>query len=262
MLAMITLLSLCAYLVWGKDGVWLILISFSSFLLVIPKISPASLMRLYRAQTLDDQNFPFGAMIIKRLARRADLPVTPQLYYVPSPSLDAFSTGNKSSSAIAITSGMLQTLNVRELTGVLAHEISHIRNNDIWIMILANLISHLTSVMAHLGILLLILNLPFLLAGEISWLLVALLIFSPLISRLMQLTLSRLREFDADLFAVSLTDDPQGLAQALQKLDYFTGQSWMQIIYPGRRVPGLSVLRTHPPTKQRVDRLLSLARHS
>lgn len=260
-LAMIVLLAFCAYLVWGKDGIWLILASFSSLLVVIPNISPNHLMHLYRAQLLDSGNFPFGAILINRLARLADLPTTPQLYYLPSLSLNAFSTGNRRNSAIAITQGMLKTLNERELTAVLAHEISHIHNNDIWIISLANLISQLTSVMARIGIILLFLNLPFLLAGEISWLLVTLLIFSPIISKLMQLTLSRIREYDADLFAVSLTNDPQGLARALQKIDYIEGRLWRYVIYPGRLTSGPSIFLTHPPTKQRVDRLLALTRH-
>jgi len=257
-LAMLTLLAFCAYLVWGKQGIWLILASFSSLLVVIPNISPNYLMHLYRAEPLDSGNFPFGALLISRLARLADLPTTPHLYHVPSLSLNAFSTGNQNNSAIAITLGMLKALNERELAAVLAHEISHIRNNDIWIISLANLISHLTSVMARVGILLLILNLPFLFGGEISWLLVTLLILSPLISKLMQLTLSRIREYGADLFAVSLTNDPQGLAQALQKIDYIEGRLWKYLFYPRKRTPGPSILLTHPPTKQRVDRLLAL----
>jgi heat shock protein HtpX len=257
-LAMLTLLALCAYLIWGKDGIWLVLVSFTTFLIVTPWISPIWLMRLYRAQPLNDYDFPFGAVLVRQLSKSAGLPVAPQLYYIPSAGLNAISTGHTHNSAIAVTDGLLKFLNKRELAGVLAHEISHIHNNDIWIMGLANLIGRLTSVMSQIGILLLILNLPFLLAGEIPWLLVALLIFSPLVSTILQLGLSRIREYDADLYAVSLTDDPQGLAQALQKLDYIETGLWRRVFSPGGYSSLPSILRSHPPTKRRIERLLSL----
>lgn len=257
-LAMLTLLALCVYLIWGKDGIWLVLVSFTTFLIVTPWISPVWLMRLYRAQPLNDYDFPFGAVLVRRLSRSAGLPVAPQLYYIPSAGLNAISTGHTHNSAIAVTDGLLKFLNKRELAGVLAHEISHIHNNDIWIMGLANLIGRLTSVMSQIGIVLLILNLPFLLAGKIPWLLVALLIFSPLVSTILQLGLSRIREYDADLYAVSLTDDPQGLAQALQKLDYIETGLWRKILFPGGYSSLPSILRSHPPTKRRIERLLSL----
>ncbi len=260
MLSMLALLAFCAYLVWGKNGIWLVLVSFSSFFIITPRISPTWLMHLYQAQPLDDSNFPEGVRLVKQLARSADLPVAPRLYYLPSASPNAFSAGQRGNSTIAITQGILRIMNKRELAGVLAHEISHIHNNDLWIMGLADLISRLTSLMARVGIILLIFNLPFLFSGEISWLLVALLIFSPYISIIMQLSLSRLREYEADLFAVGLTDDPQGLAQALQKLEYFEGKLWQRIFLPSRPKLEPSILRSHPPTKQRVERLLSLAR--
>ena len=261
-LAMITLLAFCSYLIWGIEGIWLVTAMFISVLLVTPSISPTWLMRLYRAQILDEYSFPQGIAIINQLAHLANLPTVPKLYYIFSPSLNAFSAGHPQNSAIAITEGILESLNKRELSCVLAHEISHIRNNDLWIMGLADLISQLTSVMAQLGIILLIFNMPFMFAGEISWLLVCLLIFSPLISSIMQLTLSRIREYDADLFAANLTNDPQGLAQALQKVGYFETKPWQRKLFSRGRTQIPSFLRSHPSTNQRIERLLALAHHS
>lgn len=261
-MAMITLLSFCSYLIWGKDGIWLVSAIFLSLMLVTPTISPDWLMRLYHAQILDESNFPQGTAIIKQLARLANLSAVPKLYYILSPELNAFSAGRHRNSAVAITEGLLESLNQRELIAVLAHEISHIRNNDLWIMGLADLINQLTSVMAQVGILLLIFNIPFLFEGEISWFLVTLLISSPLISSIMQLTLSRVREYDADLFAVNLTNDPQGLAQALEKIGYFESGPWQRVISHRGCTLVPALFRSHPSSGQRIERLLTLAKHS
>ena len=84
------------------------------------------------------------------------------------------------------------------------------------------------------------------------------LILAPTIGSLLQLALSRAREFDADLKAATLTRDPAGLASALRKLDRYQGAFWEEIVLPGRRMPEPSLLRTHPPTAERIERLLSL----
>jgi heat shock protein HtpX len=162
--------------------------------------------------------------------------------------------------SIAITDGMLRTLTLRELTGVLAHELSHIRNNDLWIMNLADSISRLTSAMAFMGTLLVFVSLPLMLFGAVSFplILVILLVFAPTIGSLLQLALSRAREYDADLDAAGLTGDPVGLASALEKLERLQVGGWERIMFPGRRMPDPSLLRTHPPTEERIRRLLSL----
>lgn len=259
---MACLLALCSYLVWGKDGIWLILINFLFFLFLAPKFSPYLIMRLYHAEALDETSAFYYVRLLTEIAERAELPKVPELFYIPSSTLNAFSVGSRKNSAIAVTDGLLRLLNKREMAGVLAHEVSHIRHNDLWIMGMADLISRLTALMAHIGILLLILNLPFILEGEISWLLIGLLIISPSVSILLQLSLSRLREFNADLFAAKLTGDPRGLATALTKLDYYQGGYWKYILTPGRYIPDPSALRSHPQTEKRVERLMSLIKET
>ena len=162
-----------------------------------------------------------------------------------------------------MTSGLLKALNLRELAGVLAHEISHVRHNDMRIMGLADMISRMTRTMSLIGMLLLMVNLPLIVAGAatVPWLLVLLLVFAPTIGSLLQLALARTREYDADIDAAGLTGDPLGLASALTKLERQGGRFWEEIVLPGRRIPDPSLLRTHPSTEERVRRLMDLQGH-
>lgn len=175
--------------------------------------------------------------------------------------MNAFAVGRSSASAIGITDGILRALSGRELLGVIAHEVSHIRNDDIFVMGLADLLTRATHVLCLLGQILLLLSLPYALSVNtlpFSWWVIPLLIAAPTLSALMQLALSRTREFDADLNASELTGDPEGLASALQRMDHLQGNWFERILLPGRHDPGPSLLRTHPDADQRVRRLLAL----
>jgi heat shock protein HtpX len=114
--------------------------------------------------------------------------------------------------------------------------------------------------MTMAGGLLLIINLPLLLLGraQVSWTFILLLLFAPTVATLLQLGLSRAREYDADLEAAELTGDPAGLASGLNKLEHQGAGLWERIFMPGRRLPEPSLLRSHPPTEERVRRLLAL----
>jgi heat shock protein HtpX len=197
---------------------------------------------------------------MEELAQRAQLPYVPALYYVPSRMLNAFAVGTRRNAAIGLTDGLLRGLNLRELTGVLAHEMSHIRNNDMRSMSVADVISRVTNLFSTFGKFLLLVNLPLIFMGSapISWWAILLLIVAPFISGLLQLALSRTREFDADLDAIQLTHDPVGLMNALQKLEYYATNIWQQVLFPGRGVPDPSIFRTHPHTKDRLARLQEL----
>jgi heat shock protein HtpX len=174
--------------------------------------------------------------------------------------VNAFAVGSPEHSAIGITAGLLRGLDRRELAGVLAHEISHIRRRDTWVMSLADLITRATHGLSVIGQVLLLLNFPLLLMGALTvpWTAVLLLILAPTLSGLLQLALSRAREYDADLGAVELTGDPRGLASALGRLERLNA-GWIERIFlPGRRVPDPSLLRTHPSTAERIRRLHEL----
>ena len=257
---MLGLLVACMALLFGEDGAIWGVVGWGVALLFSPHVSPRLVLGLYRGERLGPADFPDGFAALRRLAERAGLERLPALYYVPSAAVNAFTLGSLSDAAIAITDGMLRTLTLRELTGVLAHEISHVRNNDLWIMSLADSISRLTGMMAFAGMVLIFVSLPMMLVGLVSFplLLIVLLIFAPTVGSLLQLALSRAREYDADLDAAGLTGDPVGLASALEKLERLQVGGWERILFPGRGMPDPSLLRTHPPTGERVRRLLAL----
>ena len=260
LLTMALFLTLLGTLLWGPDGVWFMLTVGAMAVLLGPTVSPQWVMRLYGARKLSADEAPALHQMVRELAERADIGHVPEIYYLPSSMLNAFAVGNSRQSAIAVTDGLLRHLTQRELFGVLAHEISHVRNNDLFVMGLADTFSRATSTLSLMGQFLLLLNLPLILlsGATISWFAIFLLVFAPTLSSLAQLALSRTREFDADLGAAWLTRDPEGLASALEKIEQIQG-SWLERIFmPGRGIPEPSVLRTHPDTSERIARLMSL----
>ena len=258
--AMAGFLALLGWLVWGPDGILLLVVVGVFGVLMNPSVSPWWVMRLYGARPISPRQAPQLWSLVQRLTVRAQLQNTPDLYHVPSSMLNAFAVGTRRQAAVAVTDGLLRNLETREIVGVLAHEISHIRNNDLWVMGLADLFSRATNLLSLVGQFLLVLNLPLLLFGQevFNWFAILLLIFAPNLSALAQLALSRTREYDADLNAARMTSDPEGLARALAKIERVQG-GWLERIFmPGRRVPEPSLLRTHPRTDERIARLLAL----
>lgn len=255
-------LAALGWLLWGGVGVVVLLVFGIVGVFMNPSLSPTWVMRMYGASRLGQGQAPGLTAALAALAQRAGLPSMPDLYYVPSRMLNAFAVGHPARSAIAVTDGLLNQLEDRELLGVLAHEMSHIHNNDLWVMGLADMFSRATSFLSLFGQLLLIVNLPLVMTGyaAINWLAIALLIFAPNLSALAQLALSRTREYDADLNAARLTGDPEGLASALAKIERVQGGWLERILLPGRRVPEPSLLRTHPRTEDRIRRLADLRR--
>jgi heat shock protein HtpX len=253
-------LALLGWLLWGRDGL-LVLVSVGVVaVLANPAFSPWLVMRMYGARPLSHHEAPLLWQVMLALTARADLTSSPQIFYIPSRMLNAFAVGTREQSAIAVTDGLLRRLDRDELIGVLAHEVSHIRSNDLWVMGLADLFSRATNLLSLLGQFLLLLNLPLILFSQvtISWWAILLLIFAPNLSALAQLALSRTREYDADLNAARLTGNPEGLARALAKIERVQG-GWLERIFlPGRRVPEPSLLRTHPETEERIARLMAL----
>ena len=253
-------LALLGWLLWGRVGLLMLIGIGATAVFLNPTKSAGWVMRLYGASSIGSDRAPGLWNLVGLLAVRAGLETRPALYYVPSSVLNAFAVGNRRHSAIAVTDGLVRGLNKSELVGVLAHEMSHIRNNDLWVMGLADVFSRATSLLSLIGQFLLLLNLPLILFSTltISWSAILLLIFAPLLSSLAQLALSRAREYDADLNAVRLTGDPDALASALAKIERRQGGWFEKILMPGRGIPEPSLLRTHPETAQRIERLLSL----
>jgi heat shock protein HtpX len=257
---MVLICSALGWLMWGTLGL-IMLALFTVLLMTIgPKLSPQLIFKMYRARKLSDREAPVIIQIVEELSRRANLHRVPQIYYLPSRMINAFTVGTKYNAAIGLTDGLIRNLTTRELSGVLAHEISHAASNDLWVMGLADMVSQLVRAMSWIGFFLLLIHLPMFMLGltQIPWLFILLLIVAPNLTVLLQLALSRTREYDADLDAVKLTSDPRGLAMGLAKLEKLQGNLFERIFFPGRRVPEPSVLRTHPVTEDRIRRLLEL----
>ncbi|HLS68836.1 MAG TPA: zinc metalloprotease HtpX [Kiloniellales bacterium] len=260
LIAMGLLLIFCAFLLLGPTASLWAALGWLLAVVVGPRMEPAAALTMVGAQPLPRESFPRGYAILDHLSERARLQRNPPLYYLPSRQLNAFTVGRHREAAIAVTGGLLQHLNGREFAAVMAHEIGHIVNHDLWVMNLADSLSRLTRILGTLGVMLLFFGLPLLLAGGggISWFLGALLLaLAPTLASLLQLALSRTREFDADLEAVALTGDPEGLISALSKLERQQHGIWQFLTGQGRR-DAPSLLRSHPATAERIERLKSL----
>jgi len=257
------ILALATWMMWGWSGVFGALVVLTALVFLGPHLPPEAVMRLYRGQKIEpDADNQLNALL-NVLAHRADLPDRPALYVIPSLTINAFAAGSPTHSAVAITEGLLRRLSMREIAGVLAHEISHIRNNDLWVLGIADIVTRFLQVLSYVALGLALMNIIAAIDGHqyVSWWLIALLYLAPLASSLLQLGLSRAREFDADLEAAALTGDPTGLAGALSNQEQHTGHFWEDLMFPvpARRVPHPSLLRSHPTTQARIDRLMLIA---
>jgi len=259
--AMVSLFGLLGWMIFGEFGVFWALMIASFILVSTPKLSPLIVLRVYGARMLSPEDTSGLYRIVFELSRRAGLRVVPRLYYVPSRVMNAFSVGSQRSSAIALSDGLIRLLSTRELAGVLAHEISHIKNNDLRLHALADMMTRVTSMLSFFGQVLIVFYLPmiFFADAQIPLFFILTLIFAPALSVLLQLALSRTREFDADLSAVRLTNDPKGLASALQKMESYDRSIWDILVKPGKKDPHPSILRTHPYTLKRIERIMQLS---
>ena len=261
LLAIASLSGLAGWVLGGSAGAAWALILALALALFAPRMSPAMLMRMYRARPLHAAELPVLHEVVADMAARAGLSRTPRLFLIPSQVMNAFAVGGRDDAVIAVTSGLLNRLDMDELTSVVAHEISHILHGDIQAMTLADIFSRITGVFSTIGKILLIINLPLLLLGEItiSWGLVFVLLGAPGVSMLLQLALSRTREFEADASAARLTGAPLALARALARIEYQQGSLFDRLFFPGRREQEPSLLRSHPVTDERVARLKAMA---
>ncbi len=226
------------------------------------------------AKPVTERNEPQLYTIVRHLSDRAGLPM-PKLYAAPSSQPNAFATGrNPSRAAIVVNEGLLRQLSERELTGVLAHEMSHIRHRDILIASVAATLAASITWLAQM------MQWEMLLGGgrdrrNQNWLGdLALMILAPIAATLIQLAISRSREYKADAGAAHLTRDPDGLADALAKLNHVsrfgtdsagTGRrkqpaaaaamAHMYIVNPLRGQELSKLFSTHPPTEERIKRL-------
>jgi heat shock protein HtpX len=268
MAGLIALLGLVGRAVGGLDGMLFFVGIGVVMNFVMYWFSDRLALAAHRAQPVTPAEAPTLYRIVDRLTRRAGLPM-PRLYLIPSPAANAFATGrNPSHAAVAVTEGILHLLTERELEAVLAHELSHVKNRDVLIATIAAAVAGIISTVGHVAM--------FFGGGSrdgerggglaaIAWLIVA-----PLIAVLIQLAISRSREYGADASGAALSGDPEALASALARLEQTQGvrpyefagpaTAHLFIVNPlrGRAASIMNLLSTHPPVEQRIERLLAM----
>jgi heat shock protein HtpX len=253
-----------ALMAWSLFGnralIWGALIAVAAMALT-PRISPQALFSMYGGRLLHPFLAPGLQELAAELSARARLSAVPRLYLIPSPQANAMSVGSRTESAVGVTQGLLDSLTMRELAGVMAHEIGHIAAGDLLVMGLARTAGQITSALAFVGRILVLVNLPFLFMGGVAvpWLFVILLVGAPLVSTGLQTALSRSREYAADEAAVDLTSDAEGFASALRKIDERSNLVSRLFGLPGAP-RGSSLFSTHPPNEERIKRLLAQTR--
>ncbi|MFG6179225.1 zinc metalloprotease HtpX [Halomonas sp. THAF12] len=255
-------LSLPGYLMAGLGGVLIGLAAVTVATLATSRVPARLILTQAGAGRLAPSQAPEIHALLARLYARAGLRSPPQLYYAASPELNAFAVGGPRDGGIAITEGLLRSLTLRELAGVLAHEVSHLRHGDTRVMSIAATMTRLTLWLTSAIQLAILFSLPLMLAGDVTmpWLTLLVVAFAPTLSTLLSLALSRQREYTADLEAAALTGDPQGLMSALMVLERQHGR-WLSSLFGRQRPAALEWLRTHPDTRERIRRLAELDDH-
>jgi len=258
LVGLFALAALTGFLFAGTDGLVIAAAIAAGFMILNPASGDILFRYVYGAVPLTPASAPRLSSLAAELARRAALDRNPALFLIPTPLLQAMAAGSREAPSIAVTSGLLQQLSSRELAAVLAHEITHVRHGDMFVMRLAAAAGAMTHAMANAGLFLLIAYFPVLWStgSAPSPAAIALLIAAPMVSDLLQLSLSRRREFLADAGAVELTGDPLSLARALERIEQLQGDDWERFSARGGR--WLRWFRTHPTTAERIERLAQL----
>ncbi|HET9285616.1 MAG TPA: zinc metalloprotease HtpX [Candidatus Angelobacter sp.] len=218
-------------------------------------------LAMYRAQPVTREQLPRIYSVVEGLTQKAGLPM-PKLYVIPTDSPNAFATGrNPKHSSVAVTQGILQLLDDEELEGVLAHELGHVRNRDILTSSIAATLAGAITILARMGF-------WFGLGGDSrdrdrsGGLLMF--ILAPFAAMLIQLWVSRTREYEADATGAHITHNPYALARALQKLDAYSKRIPMAatpstahlfIVQPLFGMNFGNLFSTHPPIYKRIERL-------
>jgi heat shock protein HtpX len=251
----------------GQNGM-LIALAFAAVMNFVSYFfSDKIALAMYRARPVTREELPRAYQAVERLTQRVGLPM-PKMYVIPTNSPNAFATGrNPSHASVAVTQGILDLLTDEELEGVLAHELGHVRNRDILISSIAATVAGAITYLAHMG----------------RWAMIfggfggrddrdrgggfgalLMLILAPIAATLIQLAVSRSREYEADSTGAHLTGNPYALASALQKLDASSRRlplaatpstAHLFIIQPFLGMNLGNLFSTHPPIAKRIERL-------
>lgn len=266
--ALAALLVVIGGFIGGKNGATIALVialamNFGSYW-----FSDKIVLKMYRAQEVTEQEAPDLYNLVRQLAAKAEIPM-PKVYIIPDDSPNAFATGrNPSHAAVAVTEGIMRLLSWEELAGVIGHEMGHVKNRDILIQTVAATIGAAITYIAQFG---------FLFAGRSDdddrggnsiVGMILMMILAPLAAALIQMAISRSREYIADKSGAEICGHPLWLASALDKLKRGTEAVPMNaepataplfIVSPlsGGAIAGL--FSTHPPIEERISRLRQLA---
>jgi heat shock protein HtpX len=252
---------------WGENGAILAFVIAAAMNFFSYFYSDKLALAMYRAQPVTREQLPRAYAVVERMTQRLGLPM-PKIYVIPADAPNAFATGrNPNHASVAVTQGILQLLNDDELEGVLAHELGHVRNRDILTSSIAATLAGAITLIARMGWW----------AemfgggggrdrrgGGISTLLM--LILAPIAAMLIQLAVSRSREYEADATGAHITGNPYALASALEKLDAYSKRIPMPgspstahlfIVQPLlSRGDFANLFSTHPPIAKRIERLI------
>ena len=232
--------------------------------------SDTMVLKMTNAQQVDERSAPQFYALVKELADRAGLPM-PKVFLIDEDAPNAFATGrNPENASVAATTGILKILSNRELRGVMAHELAHVQHRDILISMVAATMAGAISALA---------NFAMFFGGRdsggrphnpIASLLIA--ILAPIAASLIQMSISRAREYEADRGGAEISADPEALAHALEKIHHYAQgmpfraveqhpeTAQMMILNPLSTGGLAQLFSTHPPTEERVERLMAMAK--
>lgn len=256
-------------MIGGRSGMMLALLIALGMNFFSYWFSDKMVLRMYNAQEVDAGSAPQFYGMVQELAQRAGLPM-PRVYLINEDAPNAFATGrNPEHAAVAATTGILRVLSERELRGVMAHELAHVRHRDILTSTIAATMAGAISALA---------NMAMFFGGRdengnrsnpIASIAVA--ILAPLAASLIQMAISRAREFEADRAGAEISGDPQALASALDKIHRYAqgipfqaaeehpATAQMMIMNPLSGGAIANLFSTHPATEERIARLMQMA---
>lgn len=270
MAAIMALFGMIGAALGGRSGMLLALVFAGGMNVWAYWFSDQAVLRMYNAREVDESSAPNFYRMVSDLSRNAGLPM-PRVYVIDEDQPNAFATGrNPEHAAVAATTGIMRVLSERELRGVMAHELAHVKHRDTLISTISATIAGAISSIAQFGMLF---------GGSHDGernvhpvVAILIMIVAPIAAALIQMAISRAREFEADRGGAEISRDPQALASALDKIHrYAQGlpmptaeqhpeTAQMMIINPLSADGIKSLFSTHPATEERVARLIAMVR--
>jgi len=255
----------------GEEGMWIALLMAIGMNFFSYWFSDTMVLRMTNAQQVDERSAPQFYGLVKELAGNAGLPM-PKVFLIDEDSPNAFATGrNPENASVAATTGILKILSNRELRGVMAHELAHVQHRDILISTVAATMAGAISALA---------NFAMFFGGRdsegrpnnpLAGILVA--ILAPIAASLIQMSISRAREYEADRGGAEISSDPEALARALEKIHHYAQGMPFQAVEQHPETAQMMILNplsggglaqlfsTHPPTEERVARLMAMVKN-